>query len=197
MKRTVSYSRRFCPLAIIAATMLLIAESASFAAPLTSSVGSIELKDAFAGRQLLISDSVSDLTRQVKYSSSNPAVASVDVHGYVSPTGNGSSTITVLHGAEKLEIPVKVIGFGNGRSVDFKTKIVPMLSRLGCNAGGCHGKASGQNGFKLSLFGFDAAFDHDAITREARGRRVFPASRIRVCFFLKRSARFHMAAARN
>src|SRR5262249_603893 len=51
-----------------------------------------------------------------------------------------------------------------------------ILSRLGCNSVGCHGKASGQNGFKLSLFGFDAAFDHDAIVREARGRRLFPAS---------------------
>ena len=53
---------------------------------------------------------------------------------------------------------------------------MPLLSKLGCNAGGCHGKASGQNGFKLSLFGFDAAFDYAAITREARGRRIFPAA---------------------
>jgi hypothetical protein len=69
-----------------------------------------------------------------------------------------------------------VSGFGSHRSVDFGREIVPLLSRLGCNAGGCHGKASGQNGFKLSLFGFDAAFDHAAITKEARGRRVFPAA---------------------
>src|SRR5262249_34201530 len=41
------------------------------------------------------------------------------------------------------------------------------------NAGGCHGKASGQNGFKLSLFGFDSDFDFAALTREARGRRIF------------------------
>ncbi len=56
--------------------------------------------------------------------------------------------------------------------VDFARDIVPILSRHGCNAGGCHGKASGQNGFKLSLFGFDPAFDHEAITRQARGRRI-------------------------
>jgi hypothetical protein len=69
-----------------------------------------------------------------------------------------------------------VSGFGSGKPVDFQREIVPLLSRMGCNAGGCHGKASGQNGFKLSLFGFDAAFDHDAITKEARGRRVFPSA---------------------
>ncbi len=61
-------------------------------------------------------------------------------------------------------------------SVDFGSDVVPILSRYGCNAGGCHGKASGQNGFKLSLFGFDARFDYQAIVQEARGRRVFPAS---------------------
>jgi hypothetical protein len=50
---------------------------------------------------------------------------------------------------------------------------MPLLSRYGCNTGGCHGKASGQNGFKLSLFGFDPAWDYDEITKRARGRRVF------------------------
>lgn len=60
--------------------------------------------------------------------------------------------------------------------VDFRNEIEPLLSRYGCNAGGCHGKASGQNGFKLSLFGFDAAYDYDEITKRARGRRIFPAA---------------------
>ena len=39
-----------------------------------------------------------------------------------------------------------------------------------------HGKASGQNGFRLSLFGYDPAFDHDALVKEGRGRRVFPTA---------------------
>ena len=59
--------------------------------------------------------------------------------------------------------------------VDFGNDIVPLLSRYGCNSGGCHGKASGQNGFKLSLFGFDQTFDYEAIALEDRGRRLFPA----------------------
>lgn len=56
------------------------------------------------------------------------------------------------------------------------TEVVPIFSNHGCNAGGCHGKAIGQNGFKMSLLGFDPAFDHDALVREGRGRRVFPAA---------------------
>lgn len=61
-------------------------------------------------------------------------------------------------------------------ALDFGQDVLPLLSRYGCNAGGCHGKASGQNGFKLSLFGFDERYDHEAIVHQARGRRVFPAS---------------------
>src|SRR5438477_5875144 len=60
--------------------------------------------------------------------------------------------------------------------VDFANDVVPLLTRHGCNAGGCHGKAGGQNGFKLSLFGFDPDFDYNALVNEARGRRVFPAA---------------------
>lgn len=60
--------------------------------------------------------------------------------------------------------------------VDFGNDVLPLLSRHGCNSGGCHGKASGQNGFKLSLFGFDVSADYDAIVKEDRGRRVFLAA---------------------
>jgi hypothetical protein len=74
-----------------------------------------------------------------------------------------------------LAVPCGAAG-ADDPSVDFSNDVVPLLTRFGCNAGGCHGKASGQNGFKLSLFGFDPAFDYDAIVKEARGRRVFPAA---------------------
>src|SRR3954452_21714918 len=60
--------------------------------------------------------------------------------------------------------------------VTFERDVVPLLTRAGCNAGACHGKARGQNGFQLSLLGFDADFDHSAIAKEARGRRIFPAA---------------------
>lgn len=146
------------------------------AGPLTCSTDSIQFDDAYAGWQILVADGEQDVTRDVRYESSDPAVARVDARGYVTPTGNGSATIRIQRGSANKDIPVRVSCFGSDRPVDFGREIVPILSRLGCNAGGCHGKASGQNGFKLSLFGFDAAFDHAAITREARGRRVFPAA---------------------
>src|SRR5438874_8569785 len=61
-------------------------------------------------------------------------------------------------------------------TVAFTTDIRPLLTKLGCNSGGCHGKASGQNGFKISLLGFEPEVDYNALVKEARGRRLFPAA---------------------
>ena len=58
----------------------------------------------------------------------------------------------------------------------FKMDVQPLLTRFGCNSGACHGKSGGQNGFALSLLGFDSDFDYDALVMAGRGRRVFPAS---------------------
>ena len=52
---------------------------------------------------------------------------------------------------------------------------VPLLAKLGCNSSGCHGKQGGQNGFQLSVFGFDPRGDYEAIVKQGRGRRLFPA----------------------
>lgn len=56
--------------------------------------------------------------------------------------------------------------------VDFATEVQPLLTRYGCNAGACHGKQRGQNGFQLSLLGFDDDSDYRALVAEGRGRRV-------------------------
>jgi hypothetical protein len=62
------------------------------------------------------------------------------------------------------------------RPLNFTNDIVPIFTKAGCNSGGCHGKSSGQNGFKLSLLGFEPQEDYEHIVKEARGRRVFPAA---------------------
>lgn len=62
------------------------------------------------------------------------------------------------------------------RPLNFANDIVPILTKGSCNSGGCHGKASGQNGFKLSLLGFEPEEDYEHIVKEARGRRLFPAA---------------------
>jgi hypothetical protein len=69
--------------------------------------------------------------------------------------------------------------------VAFTTDVRPLLTKLGCNSGGCHGKATGQNGFKLSLLGYEPAEDYESLVREARGRRLFPAAPEKSLMLLK------------
>jgi hypothetical protein len=73
------------------------------------------------------------------------------------------------------------------RPLNFENDILPILSRYGCNSSGCHGKAEGQNGFKLSAFGFDPQADYQSLTVEGRGRRVFPAAPDKSLLLLKAS----------
>lgn len=61
-------------------------------------------------------------------------------------------------------------------AVDFIRDVGPVLSRLGCNQGTCHGSAKGKNGFKLSLRGYDPLFDVRALTDDIASRRVNVAS---------------------
>jgi hypothetical protein len=63
--------------------------------------------------------------------------------------------------------------YGAESRVSFTNDIVPVLTKAGCNAGTCHAKAgNGQNGFQLSLFGYEPREDFEHIVNEARGRRV-------------------------
>lgn len=72
--------------------------------------------------------------------------------------------------------------------LDFPTRILPVLTKAGCNSGACHGAATGQGGFKLSLLGYDPEQDHLALTRELGARRVdlaYPAGSL----FLQKATR--------
>ena len=54
----------------------------------------------------------------------------------------------------------------------FANDVMPVLTRFGCNSGGCHGKLAGQNGFKLSLRGYAPDADFESLARESQGRRI-------------------------
>jgi hypothetical protein len=136
-----------------------------------------ELAGMHEGRQLLVTDGKQiDRTRDAVYAVEPAGVVRVSSQGYVRPIGKGTATIRIEAAGQKREVKVVVNDFDESRPLHFVNDIEPILSRHGCNSGGCHGRASGQNGFRLSLFGFDPNFDYNAIVKEARGRRVFPAS---------------------
>ena len=125
-----------------------------------------------------------DVTHGCELTVNQPGVARA-VGSVVEGVADGTAELTVRVSALESRVPIRVSEFAEYPSVHFANDVVPLFSKLGCNSAGCHGKASGQNGFKLSVFGFDPGADYDALVREARGRRVFPVSPRRSLLLLK------------
>ncbi len=145
-----------------------------------SDVAQIELQGRDSSWQILIEglrdQNVVDLTQDSIYKSRNPAIVEVNSKGHVRARGDGRTIVDVAYQGGQLELPVTVAGSAESRPLNFENDIIPIFNRYGCNSSGCHGKAEGQNGFKLSVFGFDPPADYQALVMEGRGRRVFPAS---------------------
>ncbi len=153
-------------------------------------------------RQLLISETRTDgvtvdQTRKATLEAEPTGLVSLN-DGLVVPLANGTGVITATsQSGETATIPFEVKGFSDVKGISFSKSIVPIFTRHGCNGGGCHGNASGQNGFKLSVFGFEPQDDYEFLLREARGRRVFPAAPERSLLILKASGQLpHAGGAR-
>jgi hypothetical protein len=139
----------------------------------------IVLKGSESRQQLVVMGNyadgqVRDLTRQVTFTLEPAGVLAIDSTGVVEPRGNGAATIkATLDGTNlTVSLPMRVESFEHDPAINFGNQIVPILTKHGCNGGGCHGAANGQNGFKLSLLGFEPGEDHEHLVKESRGRRL-------------------------
>ncbi len=123
------------------------------------------------------SGQVHDLTRDVTYSSAPAGVLQITSNGMVTPLANGEVQVTVA-GPEGKSVTAtyRVEQFDTPQPINFPNEIVPIFTKLGCNAGGCHGKSGGQNNFKLSLLGFYPEEDYEYLVKEHRGRRIIEAA---------------------
>jgi WD40 repeat protein len=125
-----------------------------------------------------------DVSDEAKLSASRGAPFEVTRTGEVLGVRAGEGVLTAQFKSKRVQIPVKVsaeAGSNGGSGLappptSFLRDVLPVLSRSGCNAGACHAKPEGQNGFKLSVFSYDPRSDYNEIVKEDRGRRVFPAA---------------------
>ena len=116
-----------------------------------------------------------DLTREVRYKIEPKGVAEVDTNGMLVIKGDGKAVIIAsLPKGPKTQLPIEVVNTDEVLPVNFANHIVPIFTKAGCNGGGCHGKSGGQNGFKLSLLGFEPTEDYEYLVKEAKARRIFP-----------------------
>jgi hypothetical protein len=137
---------------------------------------SVELRTKRARQPLVVQATYSDgttrdATSQAGYAFAQPAIAKLE-KATIYPAGDGATELNINFGDRKLVVPVTVTNAAEERPISFKLDVMPVFMKGGCNAGGCHGAARGKDGFRLSLFGFDAENDHQRLTTEMIGRRV-------------------------
>ena len=112
-----------------------------------------------------------DVTGAAKLSVGDPNIAKLDGN-VVKPVGDGKTTILVKTANGQETIPLTVKDAKVDPAISFKLDVMPVFMRSGCNVGGCHGAARGKDGFRLSLFGFDADGDYYRVTRQEALRRI-------------------------
>ncbi len=116
-------------------------------------------------------ESTHDVTHQAKYTLADSTLARLD-GTTLTPKKDGTTALRIDYRGLSTEIPVTVKDAEKPRPVSFQLDVMPVLTAAGCNTGSCHGSARGQDGFHLSLFGFDPKGDHFRLTDEIPGRRI-------------------------
>lgn len=142
---------------------------------------SISLNSPYDYVQLVVTAILEDGTSidvTTQSSTVTPDWVSVSSTQRLRPLGNGNGEAEVSFGGSSKMIPMVVSGVDEtptSGAVDFVRDVNPVLSRLGCNQGTCHGAQKGKNGFRLSLRGYDPVFDLRALTDDLSARRINPA----------------------
>src|SRR6266853_4806005 len=127
---------------------------------------------------------IGQVTNQIEFSSSDPAVVRIE-KGVAMPVKNGAATIVAKAGKQSATGRVTVEKMDKPFEWSFRNHVQPVLAKNGCSAGACHGAAAGQNGFKLSLRGYDDEGDFLTLTHGALGRRIVPSDPGRSLMLLK------------
>ena len=96
---------------------------------------------------------VGERTPQAKFTSSHPAIATVDAGGIVRAVGDGEATISAIVEGKQAAVKVTVRKTKEPFAWSFRNHVIPMMTRAGCNSGACHGALAGKGGLKLSLRG--------------------------------------------
>lgn len=116
-------------------------------------------------------ESTHDVTRQAKVTLADPSLAVLNATT-LTPKKDGATSLKIEYRGLTTEIPVTVKDAEKPRPISFQLDVMPVLTASGCNTGSCHGSARGQDGFHLSLFGYDPKGDHFRLTTEMAGRRI-------------------------
>ncbi len=135
---------------------------------------SLKLEDGRDSRRVLVWGRTADgrridVTSEAAFATESDCVA-LDGEKFINPRKVGKAEVKVSAAGKSAVLPVEVANT-EIPNIRFVRDVVPVMSKVGCNAGTCHGSAKGKNGFKLSLRGYDPEFDYQALITDIAGRR--------------------------
>ncbi len=147
---------------------------------LTIEPANVALNGKFAAAQMIIfarlqSGEVADVTRFATLNLAGDC-ADISKSGHIQARKSGMATLNVDLSGQKASAAIVVGGVAENVAVDFIRDVNPVMTKLGCNAGTCHGAKEGKYGFKLSLRGYDPIFDVRSLKDDLAGRRLNSAS---------------------
>jgi hypothetical protein len=112
-----------------------------------------------------------DLTRSAKFIALDDKIQ-IDADGFLAPVKAGEARVKIEEQGLQVELPVSIQGFEQPHDITFVRDVMPIINKVGCTSGPCHGAAKGKNGFKLSLRGYDPRFDYQMFVHDVSGRRI-------------------------
>lgn len=132
--------------------------------------GAATLRGRDASQQFLLTGTYSDglerdLSRQARFSLSDPRAARVDGRGQVVALGEGEVRLTAAFGGRSVDGTITVLASAGTRPPGFALDLEGIFTRRGCNDSHCHGSVKGRGGFKLSSQAGNPREDHRWIVR--------------------------------
>lgn len=113
-----------------------------------------------------------DISLECQYRSLSPRVAQVSKDGFLRAVAPGEVVVEARRGDKSARITAHVAANPSEVSVNFSQDLLSIFTQKSCNSPSCHGAIAGQNGFKLSLFGYDPEADYQMIVKAKDGQRV-------------------------
>jgi hypothetical protein len=171
------YRTSFVCLALMALPSLAVAQDApETPASIVVSPADIQLtsqrdRQSMVVQGVMANGLTRDITAECQYSIGDTSLLKLDQQTF-HPVADGTTSVTVTYGDHKVEVPVTVKDSAIDPPISFRMDVMPVFMKSSCNNGSCHGAASGKDGFRLSLFGFDPSGDHFRLTHELPGRRI-------------------------
>ncbi len=142
--------------------------------------------------QLLVTAKMSDgtsadITRMSKITFEGGDIVDLNERGLVRPTNDGKGKVSINYIGRTASVPVEISGMKQPLAPDYVRDVMPIVAKMGCNQGTCHGAKDGKAGFKLSLRGYDPLYDVLAFSDELASRRANIASPEHSLMLLKSS----------